>query len=112
VDAKNSGVTKEPHVGPDGLTHFEVTTRDKSGKTVSDLTVPVVASVSNVGDQSEAHVTVTPKEDGVYDITIAPTKTGDYEVKVGVRDTSPGNLLGGKPFIVNLKPPGMRFINY
>ena len=45
VDAFSSGITKELYVGPDGLPHFEVTTRDKSGKPILDATIPVVASV-------------------------------------------------------------------
>lgn len=50
VDAKNSVVSKEVYVGPDGLTHFEVTTKDKSGHPVTDLSVPVVASVIGTAD--------------------------------------------------------------
>eukprot|EP00026_Physarum_polycephalum_P000685 Phypoly_transcript_00686.p1 GENE.Phypoly_transcript_00686~~Phypoly_transcript_00686.p1 ORF type:complete len:1124 (+),score=246.81 Phypoly_transcript_00686:770-4141(+) len=105
VDAKASGITKELYVGPDGLPHFEVTTRDKSGKPIFDVSVPIVAAVANAADGSEAHATVTPKEDGVYDITIAPPKSGDYEIKVGLKDTNPENLLGGKPFTAKLEPP-------
>lgn len=52
MDPKNSGVSKEVYVGPDGLTHFEVTTRDKAGNPVSDFSVPVVASVINNADGS------------------------------------------------------------
>jgi filamin len=105
VDAKNSGVTKAIYVGPDGLPHFEVTTRDKAGKPIFDAALPVVAAVSNIVDGTEAHATVTPKEDGVYDITIAPPKAGDYEIKVGLKDTDPDHLLGGKPFTAKLEPP-------
>jgi len=106
VDPKNSAITKDVYVGPDGLTHFEVTTKDKSGNPVSDLSVPVVASVVDTADGTDAHVTVTPIADGVYDITIAPPKSGEYEVKVGLKDTSnPKNLVGGKPFRVTLNPP-------
>ena len=42
----------------------------------------------------------------MYDITIAPPKSGEYEIKVGLKDTSPENLLGGKGFTVKLEPPG------
>lgn len=42
----------------------------------------------------------------MYDITIAPPKSGDYEIKVGLKDTDPENLLGGKSFKVKLEPPG------
>lgn len=50
MDAKSSGVTKELYVGPDGLPHFEVTTRDKSGSPIFEASLPVVATVANVAD--------------------------------------------------------------
>lgn len=47
----------------------------------------------------------------MYDVTIAPPKAGDYEIKVGLKDTTnPKNLIGGKGFVVKLEPPGIQFL--
>jgi hypothetical protein len=56
---------------------------------------------------AESHVTVNPtRAEGTYDVAIAPTAKGEYEVKVGLKDTNPENLLGS-PFVVKLEPSGI-----
>lgn len=116
-------MNKDIQVSPDGLSHFEVTTRDKTGKPASDPAIPVVVTVKNAADGTgkihstiltaihhyiEAHVSVNPKEDGIYDVAIAPPAPGEYEVTVALKDASdPSNLIG-TPFMVNLAPPGTK----